>query len=103
MTIALSLHHLEIGHKDKDHGSKGKFSCTNNAGTRRWKMTHPLDVMPQGVALHYLFRLVPIDDGLEAVKGATAHHVADAFLLDAEPLYLVVDVEEQRVVTRGVV
>ena len=66
-------------------------------------MTHPLDVVPQGVALHYLLRLVPIDDGLEAVKGPTAHDVADAFLLDAEPLYLVVDVEEQRVVTRGVV
>ena len=66
-------------------------------------MTHPLDVVPQGVTLHYLLRLVPIDDGLEAVKGPTAHDVAHAFLLDAEPLYLVVDVEEQRVVTRGVV
>ena len=66
-------------------------------------MTHPLDVVPQGVALHYLLRLVPIDDGLEAVEGAAAHNVTDALLLDAKPLYLVVDVEEQRVVTRGVV
>ena len=55
------------------------------------------------MTLYNLLRLVPIDDGLEAVEGAAAHHVAHAFLLDAEPLYLVVDVEEQRVVAGGVV
>lgn len=66
-------------------------------------MTHPLNVVPQSVTLHYLLRLVAIDDGLEAVEGAASHDVAHALLLDAEPLYLVVDVEEQRVVARGVV
>ena len=59
--------------------------------------------MAQRVALDDLLGLVPVDDGLQAVEGPAAHHVANAFFLDPEPLDLVVDVEKERVIARRVV
>ena len=59
--------------------------------------------MPEGVSLDDLLGLVAVDDGLQAVEGPPAHHVAHALLLDAEPLDLVVDVEEEGVVPGRVV
>jgi hypothetical protein len=65
--------------------------------------THPLDVVSERVPLHDLLSLVPVYDGLETVKRPAAHHVPHALLLDAEPLDLVVDVEEEGVVAGRVV
>ena len=59
--------------------------------------------MPEGVSLDDLLGLVAVDDSLQAVERSPAHHVAHALLLDAEPLDLVVDVEEERVVAGRVV
>ena len=88
-----------VGYERQREVSLRKPVHSHNDG----RPTHPLDVVPQRVTLDDLLRLVPVDDRLETVEGPAPHDVAHALLLDAEPLDLVVDVEEQRVVARGVV
>lgn len=65
--------------------------------------SYPLNVVSQSVTLNDLFRLVSVDHGLKAIEGSAAHDIADALLLNAEPLNLVIDVEEEGVVSGTVV
>ncbi len=59
--------------------------------------------MAQRVALYDLLSLVAVDDGLEAFESPAAHDVANAFLLHAKSLDLIVDVEKERIVAGRVV
>lgn len=55
------------------------------------------------MTLDNLLLAVPIDDRVQTLERAAPHHVAHCALLDAKTLYLIVDVEEERVITRGVI
>ena len=44
--------------------------------------------MSESVSFDDLFRSVANDDGLETIKGSSAHHVTDSLLLDSESLDL---------------
>lgn len=50
-----------------------------------------------------LFRLVPIDYSIQAVKRPPAHQIANALLLNPEALDLIVYVEKEGVVSRRIV
>lgn len=65
--------------------------------------TNPTNRLNEGVSLDDLLLAVAVDDGVETLERPPAHQVTHAFFLDAEPLDLVVDVEEERVVARRVV
>uniref|UniRef100_A0A2M4D214 Putative secreted protein n=1 Tax=Anopheles darlingi TaxID=43151 RepID=A0A2M4D214_ANODA len=73
----------------------------------RWRMVLRLtsvdDRMHQRVTLDDLLLPVAIDHRIETLERTATHQIPDTFLLDPEPLDLVVDVEEQRVVTGRVV
>ena len=55
------------------------------------------------MSLDDLLLAVAVDDGVETLERPPSHQIAYALLLNAEPLDLVIDVEEKRVVARGVV
>lgn len=59
--------------------------------------------LSQSVSFDDLLLPVSVDDRIEALKRPASHEVPHAFLLYPEPLYLVVDVEEQGVVPGGIV
>ena len=59
--------------------------------------------LAERVALDNLFRLVAVDDSVQAVKGPTAHEIADPLFFNPEPLDLIVDVKEERIVARRII
>lgn len=65
--------------------------------------SYPFDVVSQRVTLDDLLGLVPVDDGLQAVESPPTHDIANALLLDAKPLDLVVYVEEEGVIAGRVI
>ena len=66
-------------------------------------ISYPSDVVSKWVSLHNLLRLVSVYDGLKCIEGPPTHHVSHAFLLYPETLDLIVDVEKQGIVPRGIV
>ena len=73
-------------------GARGSVPACGR--TVRLRAVAARNAQAEGVALDDLLALVAVDDGVQAVECTAAHHVADALLLDAETLDLVVDVEE---------
>lgn len=59
--------------------------------------------MLQSITLNNLFLSVTVNYGVETFKYPPSHQVSDTFFLDPESLYLIVDVEKQGVITRGIV
>lgn len=59
--------------------------------------------MLQRVPLHNLLLPIPINNCIQTLEYPSAHQIPHALLLDPEPLYLIVDVKEQRVVARRIV
>lgn len=59
--------------------------------------------MLQSVTLNNLFLPVAINYGVQTFKYPPPHQVSDTFFLNPESLYLIVDVEKQRVITRRIV
>ena len=52
------------------------------------------------VTFNNLLTLVSVYDSVETVKCPTTHQVPNTFFLNSEALYLVIDMEEERIIAR---
>ena len=55
------------------------------------------------VTFNNLLTLVSVYDSVETVKCPTTHQVPNTFFFNSEALYLVIDMEEERIIARWVV